>query len=121
MAITFTKADLVLRFPEFGEASPAQVAAMLDMARDYVDEEALSSKAKTGLMLYTAHLLTLATRGGSKGSLTASKVGDLSESFSQAGPGNGMASTTYGEQYQKLISGLLAGGVFVQASFTPQD
>jgi hypothetical protein len=87
------------------------------MARDYVDETALGSKALTGLMLYTAHLLSMTSEdmGGKAGPITAERVGDLSTSYGQAqSSGSGDLDTSnYGRQYRRLIRHLGAGGSWV--------
>lgn len=121
--VTFTKAQLVLRFPEFAGEADARVAAMLEMARDFVSEDVLGSQAKTGLMLYTSHLLasTTAAKAGTSGPLTSSRVGDLARGYAAPAPGaNSLSNTSYGQLYLKLIQALAAGGEFVQALF-PAD
>ncbi len=116
--ISFTKSQLVARFPEFANEADARVANLLTMARDYVDETVLGSRAMTGLMLYTAHLLssTKASAAGKTGPIISEKVGDLSTTYAgPQGKTNSLQSTTYGELYLKLVAGEGIG--IVEASF----
>lgn len=125
MPITFTKSQLVARFPEFSAESDARVAAMLEMARDFVDEASFGSKATTALMLYTAHLLagTSQSAAGTAGPMTSERVGDLARSYAApAADANGLKASTYGQLYLKLANNEFAGGGdFVQAAFAEPE
>lgn len=124
MAVSFTKAQLAARFPEFASETEARVQAMLTMARDFVDETAMGAKATTALMLYTAHLLASTTAGlaGKAGPVTAERVGDLSRSFgSPSADSNDLKTTTYGQLFLKLARNeALPLGTFVQQEFVDE-
>jgi hypothetical protein len=122
MAVMFTKAELVLIAPEFGDESAERIAAMAELAGAFVNETALGSKAKTGLMLYTAHLLAKGKQAasGASGPVQSERVGDLSTTYatpSAATGGSDFDSTTYGQQYKQLVRSLGLGGFFVQPSY----
>lgn len=124
--VSFTKADLIARFPEFSGEDETRILALEDMARDFVSEAALGSKALTGLMLYTAHLLTMtsSSRSGAAGPVTSERVGDLSRSYGQ-GSSQGMAdlnASTYGQQYQRLVKNeFTAAGGFQQVAYVAPE
>lgn len=124
MSISFTKTQLVLRFPEFSGEAEGRVSAMLEMARDFVSEDAMGDKALTALMLYTAHLLTTtAGVAGAAGPLVSTRVGDLSRTYAApTGDSSDLKSSRYGQHYLKLVNNeFRGGGEFVQAAFADPD
>lgn len=120
--LSLTKSDLVARFPEFADEDPTRVANIIEMARDFVDEDAFGTRFKTALLLYSAHLLasTSADMVGAAGPVTLTKVGDLQRQYAQpAGMGgNALGTTKYGMQYLALAKNLFeGGGMFVDEVF----
>jgi hypothetical protein len=86
-----------------------------------VSETALGAKARTGLMLYTAHLLAATSKetAGAAGALTSERVGDLSRSYAApAAEASRLETTSYGQQYKQLINNeFRGGGEFVKPAY----
>lgn len=49
-----------------------------------------------------AHILTIAGRGGTGGAVTSETEGSLSRSFGSTGSTDGLGSTSYGQEVQRL-------------------
>lgn len=101
MPVIVTPTDVTNVATEFATEDPARIELFIDIARQYVCETAWGDKAKTAIILYTAHLLTLAkyAANGAAGPITSEKVGELSRNYgssadSEAGE---LAQTPWGK------------------------
>jgi hypothetical protein len=93
--------------PEFASVPPARREFFLEQMRLEVNE----ALGQYGLVLATAHELTLSNRGGAPaaaGAVISESEGELSRSYAnesrEATPGNAYwTSTTYGQRYLAQI------------------
>ena len=87
---------------EFDSFKNPAIQIYLDLAIKCTPESIWGGCTEEAVKLLTAHYLTLASRGGKGGSITAEKVGNLAQSFSAGSTTDDMASTSYGMMYSKL-------------------
>lgn len=92
--------DFLQRFPEFGEQSPWVIEGALAEAAQSVPATPWSAVHTEAVSYLTAHLLASRTVqiGMQVGTVTGSPMGE------------GMASTLYGQEYKRLLSGLALSG-----------
>lgn len=102
MATQVTAAQVKEFAPEMGAQTDARVDLFIGYAGNWVDEGQWGRKYTQAIILMTCHLLTMAGRNGSGGSVTAEKVGDLSVSYGQGNPDDGLSVTSYGQLFQQL-------------------
>lgn len=96
---------------ELASETPTRIELFIEIAREYLCEEKWGTKAKTAIILYTAHLMSLANRGatGAAGAVTSEKVGELSRNYGSAvgGEDDELAQTSYGMMLMQLRRGIL--------------
>jgi len=113
------------RFPAFSNLNDAQVGIAWDMATSYIadyDNFMLSDKRlQLALDLMTAHIsqirMNSSSGGGVSGVMTSATEGSVSIGYAPPPFKNGfqawLAYTPYGMELWALISGALAGGIYV--------
>lgn len=104
-----TKADILKIAPELSSVSDDTFSFFITEAGRYINQAAWGEKANFAHALYTAHLLTMSSRGassqGAAGPVTAMKLGEASINFGQINlSGNDaiLGTTTYGSQFLSL-------------------
>lgn len=102
MATQVTAAQVKEFAPEMDAQSDTRVELFIEYAENWVDEGQWGRKYVQAIILMTCHLLTIAGRTGSSGSVTAEKVGDLSVSYGATDPADGLSVTSYGQLFQQL-------------------
>lgn len=111
MPTAVTATDVTNVATELASETDARINIFIDIAREYLCEEKWGTKAKTAIILYTAHLLTLANRGttGAAGAVTSEKVGELQRSYGSGvdGQTDELAQTPYGMMLMQLRRGIL--------------
>jgi hypothetical protein len=124
--VALTPADFKLRYPEFDSIDDSRIQFWMNDAALEVGESAWGEFYEKGVMLLTAHLLTidLANQGTSSGSgglstnrVTARKVGDVQVSFARATADNASEDwyyqSSYGAEYLRLKMRFGMGAVAV--------
>lgn len=86
----------------------AEITSFLDDAILLLGEGVYDGARETAILKYlTAHLITI-TPKGSEGVLSAKKIEDLSYSYARGSLGEGLRSTTFGQQALALdVKGML--------------
>ena len=113
MPVIITATDVTNVAPEFTSQAQARIDSFIDIARGFICEEKWGEKAKNAIIFYTAHLLSLASRGasGASGPVTAERVGELSRSYGQISGGSDsemeLSQTPYGLIFISMRKGLL--------------
>lgn len=117
--MTITPADFKARFTEFASVEDTRVQLFIDDAELEMSESAWGNIYDKGLAYLTAHLLTISdlTASGNSGSLNAlasRAVDGVSESFATPtmDDNNNIASTSYGQEYARLLR-LIGRGAYV--------
>jgi hypothetical protein len=109
-------ADFKIFFPEFATESDARIEVFLNAAELRVSEKVFKSSYALVIFYLAAHMLSVAKNSeagggfgqGTKGSISAEKVGDLSISYGSnpnnpsVGASAEIASTIYGRAYLQL-------------------
>lgn len=99
-------ADIKDLFPEFASVSDARIQLFIDQASLSVNASVWGNKADFGIQYLTAHLITVANRGGSgaAGPITSEKVGDLQRSYANnvSASAHELGSTGYGMEFLRL-------------------
>lgn len=105
MAHNVTPASIKIRFPQFNTLSDSFIQLVIDEALLSGNVNFFRSGQDHAITFLTAHLLEVASssQGGTVGSLTKEKVGDLERTYSSGeGAGlslSGLNSTSYGQEY----------------------
>lgn len=93
---------------EFDSLKNSAIQIYLNMAIKCTSETAWRDKYEDAIKLLTAHMVTMALRGGNSGSVSSEKVGDLQVSFSNAqSDDTELATTSYGQMYLSMRKGLV--------------
>jgi hypothetical protein len=109
---TVTPDELRTIYPEFEDVPDEQVAYYIEAARDYVNEGRWGTpKAKRGVMLMAAHMMSRAGAGelegvGNTGAILSETVGSISTTYAQpvgSSDGTTLGLTPYGEQFAMLM------------------
>jgi hypothetical protein len=111
MPTAVTATDVTNVATELASETSTRIDLFIEISREYLCEDKWGTKAKTAIILYTAHLITLANRGatGAVGAVTSEKVGELSRNFGSAvgGQTDELAQTPYGMMLMQLRRGIL--------------
>lgn len=111
MPTAVTASDVTDVATELATETTTRIDLFIGIAREYICEEKWGTKSKNAIILYTAHLLTLANRGqtGANGAVTSEKVGELQRNYGSAtsGDDNELAQTPYGMMVKQLRRGLI--------------
>lgn len=108
MSFNFTQ--FKTRFPELKKTDETHFNAVKADAILDVNTTIWVEKTDVGVMLLTAHLITLSSRSGVSGSITSQKVGDLERRFSNKFGGNSeLAQTSYGVEFMRVRKTLITG------------
>lgn len=111
MPTAVTAAEVTDVATELATETSTRIELFIGIAREYLCEEKWGTKAKTAIILYTAHLLTLANRGatGAAGAVTSEKVGELSRNYGSAvgAENDELAQTPYGMMLMQMRRGIL--------------
>jgi len=99
--------------PEFSEVTNTKLNEITEFVQYQINEVCWGNRAPQGLALLVAHTLTVAERGGTSGSITMEKVGDLSRSYSAPQGNDGLDSTSYGKEFKRLRKMLVISPYFV--------
>lgn len=102
MATQVTAAQVKAYAPEMDAQTDERVELFIEYAENWVDEGQWGRKYTQAVILMACHLLSVAARGSSSGAVTAEKVGDLSISYGQVNPDDGLSVTSYGQLFQQL-------------------
>jgi hypothetical protein len=111
--MALTPADFKIRFPEFVSVDDSRIQFWLDDAQLEVGEPAWGTLYEKGVMLLSAHLLSVDQSnsdedesGGATGNVTSRSVGDVSVSFAKATSDSSSddwyLQTNYGSEYLRL-------------------
>ena len=110
-----TVSDFKTRFSNYSAVADALIQAMIDEAVLILNATYWGNKYDTGLLYYSAHLLTLdlkASAGatGSVGAVSGKSVDGVSVSYSVPSGGGSnddwLKSTVYGQRYSALMATL---------------
>jgi len=85
-------------------------AEMLLVADEWVPAGLPATKRPQCVAYLAAHWLTLRDNEGVAGSITSRKEGQLQVNYSGA-TGQGLETTSYGQQYKTMVRALTGGGV----------
>lgn len=118
MSDVFTKAEFVAIFPDFATVDPAVLSASQAFMLDECSQGVFGKDYKKGVMLLTAHWLTLEKRKGN-GQVTSSRVGDLSRSYQGADLKRSLDQTSWGSMFLRLARRKVGGPGFVGQSYPP--
>jgi hypothetical protein len=99
--------------PEFSEVSNTKLNEITAFVQYQINEDCWSNRAPHGLALLVAHTLTLGERGGTSGSITSEKVGDLARSYSGPTGDDELDTTSYGKEFKRLRKMLVISPYFV--------
>jgi hypothetical protein len=117
MPTAVTASDVTNVATELASETSTRIDLFIGIAREYLCEEKWGTKAKTAIILYTAHLLTLANRGasGAVGGVTSEKVGELSRNYGSAlgAEKDELAQTPYGMMLMQMRRGILITPIVV--------
>lgn len=111
--MALTPADFKIRFEEFDEVDDSKIQFWMDDAVLEVGESAWDTLYEKGVMLLTAHLLSIDLSnqdedesGGVTGNVTNRSVGDVSVGLAKATPDSSSddwyLQTSYGSEYLRL-------------------
>jgi hypothetical protein len=105
MAFSITWADVEAIAPELSAVSTDTQTAILADVEAQLSEDYLGTKYDLACKYLCAHLGTIARRNGSGGAVTSRTVGPVSEAYSVAAATStdGLNSTSYGQEYKRLI------------------
>jgi len=93
---------LLLIAPEHAAIAEADRLAVADLAALSVGD-VFADKKELATAYLTAHMLTIAGRSGSAGSIQSVKEGDLSLSYSKGeGSEDSLSATSYGCEFKRL-------------------
>lgn len=107
MAVSAT--DIKKFAPELESEPNSRIQFFIDFALLSVNASVFGDKTDKAVALLTAHFMTLSNRGGSGGSVTSEKVGDLSRSYSAPSgkvSESELATTAYGQMFLTLLKSL---------------
>ncbi len=93
-------------FPGFACEADPRLSLFIAQAQRRVSESVFGDYYDDAVSYLTAHLLSReAQANGGKGFVSSESVGDLSRSYTQTGGilASGYSSTTYGQEYLKLV------------------
>jgi hypothetical protein len=110
-----TSADVLLVAPELTGVTSGQWTAILaDVYTEIVVANwGTEAKANRAAKQLAAHMATVSGRAGAGGAVQSQSVGGVSISFAvQATAGTGLHSTSYGQEYARLLR-LYHGGPWV--------
>lgn len=114
MPVTVTVQNVTDVAPELSTQSPERIELFIEYARLFLCEDKFGEKAKFAVILLTAHLLTLANRGGQGGAVSSESVGDLSRSFATGDMSDGeYGQTSYGQMFLRLRKSLVTTPIIV--------
>lgn len=104
MSVTITAQDIADVAPELATETEGRLSLYIDLARQFVSEDAFGARAKNAIMLYACHLLTLGNREGVGGNVTAERVGDLQKTYGQTPSQEDydLSQTSYGSMFLQL-------------------
>ena len=113
--MSFTFDQFKTRFPTFSGVDEDHYNSVKASAEFCVNATTWGVKTDEGVKLMTAHLLALEGRGGSAGSITSQKVGDLERKFSDpmSNGGDVLMSTSYGAQFLSVEKSLVTSPFIV--------
>lgn len=112
--MALTPVDFKIRFPEFEEIPDSRIQFWLDDAQLEVGESAWDDLYEKGVMLLSAHFLSIdqinqdddESGGGVTGNVTSRSVGDVSVSFAKSSSDSSSddwyLQTSYGTEYLRL-------------------
>ena len=98
--------------PELEETTNAVLDAVSEQAALQINADLWNDLATYGLVMLTAHMLTIAKRRGQSGPITGERVGDISRSYGTAGNGD-LESTSYGREFLRVRKTLLISPMVV--------
>lgn len=117
MADVFTLAAFQAVFPDI-TITQDQCSAIQAFMADEVSQATFGADYAKGLMLLTAHWLTLEKRKGN-GQLTSERVGDLSASYQAGDAKRSLDATSFGTAFLRLARRKVGGPSFVKQSYDP--
>ncbi len=117
MADVFPLADFQAVFPDVS-ITQGQCSAIQSFMADEVSKPIFGDQYVKGLMLLTAHWLTLERRKGN-GQLTSERVGDLSASYQSGSVARSIESTSFGKEFLRLARRKTAGNGFLKQNYPP--
>ncbi len=117
MADVFTLAQFNAVFPDIVVTQGTLSATQAFMA-DEVSKATFGTDYVKGLMLLTAHWLTLEKRKGN-GQLTSERVGDLSASYQAGSVMRSIEATSFGTAFLRLARRKTGGPGFVKQTYNP--
>jgi hypothetical protein len=101
--VTILPIDVIEIAPEFQTRN--DISTFIEYARHFVCESVWGNKAKLGIVLMTAHLMTDLDEGANPGNVTSERVGDLARGYSAVnvqGLDGLLTTTKYGKQFVLL-------------------
>lgn len=99
--------------PEFKKVSGSVLNVLTLQAEIQVKPDQWGSRENLGKAYLVAHMLKLAQRKGSGGSITSQKVGDLSRNFNPGEIKDSYDQTSYGKEYKRIRRQLLISPVSI--------
>ncbi len=117
MADVFPLADFQAVFPDV-IVTQGQCSAVQAFMADEVSKATFGEQYVKGLMLLTAHWLTLERRRGN-GQLTSERVGDLSASYQPGSVSRSIEQTSFGKEFLRLARRKTGGMGFVRQNYPP--
>lgn len=93
--------------PELSDEDSDRVSRFIERASLQVNTDVWGDLVDMGITYLTAHMMTLANRSGTNGTLSKEKVGDLERAYSVPSTSTGFESTTYGAEYLRMRKTLL--------------
>jgi hypothetical protein len=88
--------------PEFASLEPEVIQAHINIAVLYVNPSRWLQKTDSGILYYTAHLLSISVRRG-LGSLKRIKTGGLEEQYATSDSVESLGSSTYGQIFYGMM------------------
>ncbi len=117
MADAFPLADFQAVFPDL-PITQGQCSAIQAFMADEVSKPTFGTEYVKGLMLLTAHWLTLERRKGN-GQLTSEHVGDLSASYQPGSVARSIEQTSFGKEFLRLARRKTGGMGLVRQRYNP--
>lgn len=112
--MSFNFSQFKTRFPELATTDESYFNAVKADAILDVNANVWGVKTDTGVMLLTAHLITMGSRSGVSGSVIFQKVGDLQRRFSDnVSSESELALTSYGSEFLRTRKTLVTSPLII--------
>lgn len=111
-----TYVEFIARFPNFSDATQAQIEAIITEATSTVDESWRVEDQKKAIMYLVAHMLQIEAEQIEGGAISSESFGPISVTYARNTNESSIGSTVYGRYWLALARLNFAGPRFIRAA-----